>query len=174
MSHKRRGLVWLMRSRWFAIVCGGLVTAAGMVFSSSAGAFRVGDLFPSKSLQDQYQASLEIDADTKSVYVVSTREQGDWMAALLSQQPANFLSMRQAVYVADMSAMPGFVRSMFVLPALKQLDFRVAVVTDEAVLLGWQGSEGAVVQYLLENGKVIAIEQHSTLESLQRSFGLSR
>lgn len=171
MRQLRFGRTFLNRNDRGSKGVGWLVGAICIGLTSPAWSFDVGDSFPTQTFQDQHQHLLQIDADTESVYVVSSREQGDWMAEILADQPADYLSLRKAVYVADMSRMPGFVTSMFVLPALRQAVFSVAVVTDDALLVGWKKGDDAVVQYLLKNGEVVAIKRHPTIESLKESLG---
>lgn len=162
----------LKRNCWMAIGAGCLIGATCIGLSLSAWAFRVGDSIPTQSFQDQHQQLLQVSTDTESVYVVSSREQGDWMAQILSDQPSEYLATRKAVYLADMSQLPGFVMSLFVLPALRQQHYRLGVVTDEIALTHWQGDDRAVVQYLLKNREVVSIKRHATVESLKQSLGV--
>ena len=132
----------------------------------------IGQVFPELGVQDQFQQPWSVPAQTQRVYFASNRQAGDWMTTLLSEQPENYLASRQSVYLADLSGMPGFVSTMFALPALREQPYRVGVVLDEGKLESWPEDDEAMIVFVLEDGRVASIERIKTLQKLKTSLGL--
>ncbi len=65
------------------------------------------------------------------------RKPSNVVMEVLGAQAKGFLESRQAVYVADMSRMPGFVTRTFALPALRDQPFAVGVNLDDKQLADW-------------------------------------
>lgn len=154
--------------------------AFGLQFSANVSAntntdannLQVGDTFPALVLQNQFQQQWQVPAGTEAVYFASNREAGDWMTELLAELPADYLESRRAVYMADLSAMPGFVTTMFALPALRQQPYNVGVVFDEQTLAGWPQDEKAMIEFKLDDGQITAIERLGSIDALRQSLGL--
>lgn len=131
-----------------------------------------GQPLPELVLKDQHDQPWTVSGDTKLVLFAAGRKASNLMQTVLTGQPAGFLASRQAVYLADMSRMPGFVTRTFALPALREMPFVVGVVLDEALLADWPRPDGAVTLITLQNGRVISVSHASTEASLRAALGL--
>ena len=87
-------------------------------------------------------------------------------------QPKDFLASRQAVYLADMSRMPGLITRTFALPALREQPFRIGVSLNETHLADWPRQAEAVTLIHLDQGRVQRIEFAGSEAELQRALGL--
>ena len=103
-----------------------------------------GQALPELTLKDQHDQAWKVSADTKLVLFAAGRKASNLVQTVLADQPAGFLATRQAVYLADLSRMPGFVTRTFALPALREMPFVLGVVLDEALLKNWPRQDGAV------------------------------
>lgn len=136
----------------------------------TAGSPQVGSKFPRLALQDQFQEPWEVSPTTRVVYFAASREAGDWMTTILSDQALDYLASRNAMYMADLSGMPGFVSTMFALPSLRQQPYRVGVVLQKGVLADWPTGSG-MTKFSLNNMVIESIEQLRTLDALKSSLG---
>jgi hypothetical protein len=71
---------------------------------------------PALTLQDQHSQPWGVKADTRLVVFAAGRKPSNLVMEVLGAQAKGFLESRQAVYVADMSRMPGFVTPPLLCP----------------------------------------------------------
>jgi hypothetical protein len=79
---------------------------------------------------------------------------------------------RHAVYLADMSKMPGFITRTFALPSLREQPFEVGVSLDGHTLADWPRQEDTVTLIRLAQGRVVSHEYLSTESQLKAALGL--
>jgi hypothetical protein len=137
-----------------------------------AGPVEVGQRLPALTLKDQHDKAWQVEADTRLVLFAAGRKASNLALAVLGAQPRDFLPQRHAVYLADMSRMPGFVTRTFALPSLREQPFRVGVSLDERVLADWPAQPDAVLLIDLEQGKVSRIRSAGTEGELRVALGL--
>jgi hypothetical protein len=131
-----------------------------------------GQALPDLSLKDQHDQDWRIAPDTRLVLFAAGRKASNLALAVLSTQPKDFLATRQAVYLADMSRMPGFITRTFALPSLREQPFHVGVSLNEKTLAEWPRQEEAVTLIRLEQGRVSAVDFASTEAQLKAALGL--
>lgn len=137
-----------------------------------AGPVEPGRHLPALHLKDQHDREWYVHADTRLLIFAAGRKASNLVLAVLGPQPRGFLAGRHAVYLADMSGMPGFVTRSFALPALRDQNFEVGVVLDEQTLAGWPRQDGAVTLIRLDQGRVVSHEYASTEAQLKAALGL--
>jgi hypothetical protein len=128
---------------------------------------------PLLALQDQHAKPWGIKADTHLVVFAACRKPSNMVLEVLSAQPKDFLDIHHAVYVADMSRMPGFVTRTFALPSLREQPFAVGVNLDEKLMADWPRQEDAITLIRLEAGRVTRIEYVRSSGELKAVFGLT-
>lgn len=141
----------LLRRLGAAVLCSLALTAV-------AGSIEPGQPLPTLALKDQHEQSWRIAPETRLVIFAAGRKASNLVMEVLAPQPEGFLSARRAVYLADMSRMPGFITRNFALPALREQKFLVGVSLDEALLSDWPRQDGAVTLIRLEQGRVVSHE----------------
>lgn len=136
----------------------------------SAGPIEVGQALPTLSLQNQHGQAWRIAPDTQMVIFAAGRTASNLVMAVLSSQPKGWLTSRQAVYLADMSKMPGFATRMFALPALREMPFTVGVSLQEGMLAAWPREAEGVTLIELANGLVQRIASVNTEAGLRSAL----
>lgn len=131
-----------------------------------------GHPLPGLQLKNQHDQDWRIAPDTKLVLFAAGRKASNLMQTVLAPQPKGFLAGRHAVYLADMSRMPGFITRTFALPSLRELNFEVGVSLDEKTLTGWPRQDDAVTLIRLDQGRVVSHEYLSTEAQLKAALGL--
>ncbi|WP_291012178.1 hypothetical protein [Hydrogenophaga sp.] len=147
--------------------------AIAMPVASWAEPPTTGQIMPSVLVQDQHGQTWRITANTRLLLFAAGRKASNLAMEVLGQQPKGFLAARHALYLADMSKMPGFITRTFALPSLREQPFEVGVVLDEKRLTDWPRQEDAVTLIRLEAGRVVAVEYAASAESLRGALGLT-
>ena len=151
-----------------------LACAMALPMASWAEAPTPGQAMPSVVVQDQHEQPWRITADTRLVLFATGRKASNLAMEVLGQQPKGFLATRHALYLADMSKMPGFITRTFALPSLREQPFAVGVVLDEKRLADWPRQEDALTLIRLETGRVVAVDYAANAASLREALGLAR
>jgi hypothetical protein len=119
----------------------------------------VGKSLASMELKDQHEKVTKVPQDTKVIFFSFSKPTGHACNAFLESKPANYLAKHKAVYVADVSAAPGIIKSMFILPDLKELKFPILLINDDT--LSAEYSKGvnkeSIIIVELNNMKIKAI-----------------
>lgn len=148
----------------------------GLVLSSTllaqAGSLGPGLALPALQLKDQHGGAWQIAADTRLVIFAAGRKASNIALEVLGQQPKDFLASRQAVYLADMSRMPGLVTRSFALPALREQPFRVGVSLEDQALDGWPRKEDMLTLLRVEGGRITSVEYVGANAQLRSALGL--
>lgn len=131
-----------------------------------------GQALPQLTLKNQHNQVWQIPTDTRTVFFAAGRKASNLMLSVLGTQPKSFLALRQAVYLADMSKMPGFITRTFALPSLRDQPFDVGVSLDGQQLADWPRQDDAVTLIHLNEGRVTGHSFASTEAQLRAALGL--
>lgn len=145
---------------------------ACLALSVGAGPVAPGQPLPSLQITDQHEQPWRIPSDARLVIFAAGRKASNLAMEVLAPQPEGFLSARHAVYLADMSRMPGFITRTFALPVLRGQKFRVGVSLDGSLLADWPRQDGAVTLIRLEQGRVVSHEYLWSEDQLAAALGL--
>ena len=86
---------------------------------------------PDFTFKDQFDNSHTIDASTEKLIFAFGEEPAHAVNDFLADKPADFLKSKNTLFIADVSAAPGVIRKMFILPGLKKFKYPVLIFTDE-------------------------------------------
>jgi hypothetical protein len=133
----------------------------------------VGKSLADLSLKDQNEKPSKLNADTKIVFFSFSKPTGHACNEFLASKPADFLTQHQAVYVADVSAAPGIIKNMFILPDLKELKFPILLINDDKLSAEYQKGmqRDSIVVVYLDNLKITKIENLKDAKELDTLFG---
>lgn len=132
-----------------------------------------GQAMPLVAVKDQHEQDWRIKPDTQLLLFAAGRKASNLALAVLGSQPKGFLATRHAVYLADMSKMPGFVTRTFALPSLREQPFEVGVVLDEKLLADWPRQDDAVTLIRLKDGLVAVVDYAKTEAQLRGALGIA-
>lgn len=159
---------WRPRAAQAAIVAAfvsfagmGAVARAGGEGSSRAqqpaAVLAVGDALPPLALKDQHGEPAAIGPATRVVLLSRDMDGGGHVKEALADGGRELLASRGAVYVADVSRMPGFVRSAFALPSMRRRPYPVALDETGAATAMLPSEEGKATVLVLEGGRIASI-----------------
>lgn len=156
-SLKRLSTAWTI-----ALACG----------LSCAAPVQPGQPLPPLELNNQHNQPWQITEQTKLVIFASGRKASNLVMDVLAPQPAGFLQARHAVYVADLSRMPGFITRTFALPSLREQKFEVGIALEAQTLADWPREDDAVTLIQLQDGRVASYQYVRSEDHLKAILGL--
>jgi len=131
-----------------------LLTLTGALFA----AVPVGQPFPATTLADQFDKPHTVSAEDQIVLISFERGVSDKVNAFLGKQPEGFLSEHRAKYIADISAMPTIISTLFALPKMRDYHYPVMLNRDEGFEKRYDKKEGLLTVYRLEGGKAVSVD----------------
>lgn len=160
-----RGQTWVLT---LVMLLGVGVCAGANVQAATTVA--VGQPLPTLSLQDQHDKPWQIAPSTRLVMFAAGRQASNLVQAVLQALPNDHLARRGAVYLADMSKMPGFITRTFALPVLRDLPYPIGVSMDASVLAAWPRQPDAVTLIEVDQGGVKRISYAATEAELRAAL----
>lgn len=156
-----------MRSAWLAVA----LLVAAPAFAEPYG---VGSQLPALALVDQHGAPHPLDESVRVVLFSREMGAGGVIKSALEKDGAALLESSHALYVADVSGMPAFVRSMFALPGLRRRAYRIAIDDRGEATRDFPVIEGKPTVLVLDRLRVVRIENPATADELRRALENSR
>ena len=132
----------------------------------------VGKSLSDLNLKDQHEQPHKLSADTKVIFFSFSKPTGHACNAFLEKQKADFLAQHKAVYVADVSAAPSLIKSMFILPDLKKLQFPILLINDDNLSAAYSKGmdKEKIIVVFLDNMKIKAIKKANNEEDLKAAL----
>ena len=150
-------------TRFRTFVAAALVVAASL---ASAATLQSGDSLPPLPLKDQHAKNLAVPADTRLIFFAAEMTSSKLMSKALEGLAPTALRDGKAIYIADISSMPGPISSFIAMPKMQKLPYAVAVVKDAAETSALPRKPGAVTVLKTQGGKISAIDYASTAEQV--------
>ncbi len=91
----------------------------------------VGNSLESLKLNDQFEKPHTLNADTTQVIFAFSKDMGHMSNEYFAKKSPDFLAQHHTVFVADVSGAPSLIRSMFIMPGLKDFKHTVLIIEDK-------------------------------------------
>lgn len=108
------------------------------------------------TLLDQFEQPYTLDDELQVLLVARDMAGAKLLEAALQGRPKGYLEQRRAVFLADISRMPGLVASLFAVPAMRDYSYRVLLDSQARVAPRYPGEAGAVLWLDLRAGHLQA------------------
>jgi hypothetical protein len=82
--------------------------------------------------------------------VFSDKDSSTWMNAWLQEKPAGILEQIDAVYIADIEAMPAMITRLFALPKMRKYPYRLLLAQDKAFAATYPAKPGKIAVFIIE------------------------
>jgi NADPH-dependent ferric siderophore reductase len=144
------------------------VVAALLATASLAGAatLQSGDSLPALPLKDQHAKSMPVPSDTRLIFFAAEMASSKLMSKALEGLAPTALRDGKAIYIADISSMPGPISAIVAMPKMQKLPYAVAVVKDANETSALPRKAGAVTVLKTQGGKISAVDYASTPEQV--------
>ncbi|WP_372999816.1 hypothetical protein [Sulfurimonas sp.] len=130
----------------------------------------VGKSLSDMALNDQFEKAQVLDAGTKKVIFAFSKDIAHTCNDYFVTQSPTYLSDNNTQFVADVSAAPSLIRSMFILPGLKDFKHTVLLLDDKKVAAPYRADmnvEKIVVAYI-DNKSITEIVTISSEDELKK------
>ena len=123
----------------------------------------------SLTLNDQNGKTHSISPATKSIIFAFSKDIGHKCNEFLATKEPSYLESKNALFIADVSSAPSLIRSMFILPGLKDFKHTVLILDDKSVAQGFSKDmdKEKIVVVTVENSKITKIENLSSVKELE-------
>ncbi|UCN00710.1 hypothetical protein LCX93_02010 [Sulfurimonas sp. SWIR-19] len=130
----------------------------------------VGKSLADLHLKDQFGKEHSLNADTYKVIFAFDKEPAHTCNDFFDTQKPTYLQEHHVQFVADVSAAPSIIRSLFILPGLKDFKHIVLLLDDKALAAPYRKSVDTtkIVVVTLLNKKITDIKTINTKEELQK------
>lgn len=125
------------------------------LLSSVALAMEPGERLAPWTLLDQFDAPYTLNDETHILLVARDMDGAKLVNAALEGQPKGYLEQRQAVFLADISRMPGVIATLFAVPKMRDYNYRILLDRDARIAPRYPASEGEVLWLQLEDGQLV-------------------
>jgi hypothetical protein len=142
--------------------------------AAAQGPTLVPDRLEAFELADQHGAHQRVDGGVRVLLLSRDMDGGAVVRGALEAQgesAGSYLSERGAVYVADVSRMPGIVRSLFALPAMRRRPYPVLLDTTGEASRALPSEEGRASVLWLVDLRPVRIEFVDSPDALLEKLG---
>ena len=150
----------------------GLLLVTGLVFADAT-LLKESDPVPSFQLNDQHDKPFSMPQDLQAIVFTADKSAAEMINAHLKQQSADYMPQRRVVYIADISAMPGFITEMVAIPKMRDYAYRIAIGAQKKQTDMLPRAEDSVTLIRAEAGKVKSIQQFKETEAGQLATALN-
>lgn len=126
------------------------------LFSSLVMAVEPGERLAPWTLLDQYEQPYSLDDRLQVLLVARDMEGAELVKAALQGKPKGYLEQRQALFLADISGMPGPIASLFAVPAMRDYSYRVLLDRQARVASRYPAAPATVLWLELREGRLLA------------------
>ncbi|MDB2562732.1 hypothetical protein N9X61_03930 [Sulfurimonas sp.] len=119
-------------------------------------------------LNDQFEKAHTLNATTTKVLFAFSDDMGHLSNDYFATKEASYLSDNNTQYVADISGAPSLIRSMFILPGLKDFKHTVLLLTEKEASAPFRANVDTtkIVVAYVNNGTISEIKTVSTKDEL--------
>jgi len=122
------------------------------------------------TLPDQFDKTHKLSDTTQKLIFAFTKDMGHIIKVFMLEKPKGYLEERNAVLVADISAMPVVIQNTFALPDLRESNFSMMLIYDKEMAMRLKEGQEAtkVIVMTLDNKKVTKVELAGSVEELEK------
>lgn len=142
-----------------------LLLLVGLV-SGMAMAVEPGERLAPWTLLDQFDQPYSLGSELRVLLVARDMEGAKLLKAALQDKPKGYLEHRHALFLADISRMPGPIATLFAVPAMRDYSYRVLLDRESRVAPRYAGDAGTVQWLDLHDGRLQAQRSFSDAEAL--------
>lgn len=117
-----------------------------------------GEALPAISLNDQHDKPMVLTPDTRLVFFAAEMDGSRLMTKALEALPPATLREKKAVYIADISSMPGLLSTMMAVPRMQNAPYRIGLIRFEKEGERLPRKPGAVTVLTIDAGKISSVD----------------
>lgn len=120
------------------------------------------------TLNDQNENPHTMTANTKTVVFAFSKEVGHTCNDFFATKADSYLEDNNVIFIADVSGAPSLIRSMFIMPGLKDFKHTVLVIDDKKIAASYKSGldTETIIVVSLNNNIITAIKSISSITDL--------
>ncbi|MBU1659793.1 hypothetical protein KKG72_12205 [bacterium] len=124
------------------------------------------------NLHDQFGTPHAIGSEIKKVVFAFSKDVGHSCNDFFATKGETYLQDNNAVFVADVSGAPSLIRSMFIMPGLKDFKHTILVIDDKALSNAYKPAQNSekIIVVLLDNNTITEIQYLNSEDELSASL----
>jgi len=146
------------------------LASLGAADTAFAEHYTVGDQIAPFTLEDQHGDSHTVDASVKVLLFSRDMDGGEFLKQGLADVSPEYLPSMGAVYVADISGMPGLIARMFAIPAMRDRPYSMLLDRDGDTTARLPDIEGQATLVFLEDLNVARIVHVTEAPAVQKEL----
>ena len=130
----------------------------------------VGSRVAGATLLDQHGEPHKIDESVRAIFLTREMEGGKVARALLDAEGEAFLQKHRALYIADISDMPGLIANLIAIPKMRsERPYPILLDRDGRATAAFPSEEDRVTILLLHRLKVVGIQYRGSVAGLKHA-----
>lgn len=123
-------------------------------------------------LNDQNEKAYTLDSSTRKVIFAFSKEVGHTCNDFFATKNPTYLDDNNVVFVADVSSAPSLIRSMFILPGLKDFKHRVLVLDDKELAKAYKENQDVekIIVVVLKDGIITNVKSVENVIDLAKEI----
>lgn len=132
----------------------------------------VGKEMSNLALNDQFEKAHTLNAETTKIVFALSKESAHICNDFFATQTPSYLSENKTQFVADVSSAPSLIRSMFIMPGLKDFKHTVLILDDKEVAAPYRSGVDVekIIVAFIEDGKIASLKMISTEAELKETI----
>ena len=130
----------------------------------------VGSPLPPLTLPDQHGNAHAIDEAVRVVLFTRDMKGGGVVKEALQTDGRAFLERHHALYVSDVSRMPGFIRATIAKPRLRGRGYPILLDEEGTATADFPAAEGKATILFLEKLRVVRVAQAGSVDELRKAI----
>ncbi|MGG2398451.1 FAD/FMN-containing dehydrogenase [Pseudomonas sp. SH1-B] len=140
------------------------------LLSSAALAMEPGERLVPWTLLDQHDAPYTLNDETRILLVARDMDGAKLVNSALEGQSKGYLQQRQAVFLADISRMPGVIATLFAVPKMRDYNYRILLDRDARIAPRYPAGEGEVLWLQLDGLRLVSQQAFSRADDLRQAL----
>ena len=117
----------------------------------------VGDTIEPITLQDQHDKTRTVDGSTKLILFTTGMQGGKVVRKAIDNEQPDYLAKRNALFISNISGMPGFIANTFALPKMKKHEYSIVLDREGDVTKKFPSQDNSTTIVRLDNLKIKSI-----------------
>ena len=140
------------------------------LLSTAVLALEPGERLAPWTLLDQHDAPYTLNDETRILLVARDMDGAKLVNAALEGKPKGYLDERQAVFLADVSRMPGVIATLFALPKMRDYNYRILLDRDARIAPRYLAGEGEVLWLQLDGLQIVSQQVFTHTDDLRQAL----
>jgi hypothetical protein len=140
------------------------------LLSTAALALEPGERLAPWTLLDQFDVPYTLNDETRILLVARDMDGAKRVNAALQGKPRGYLDERRAVFLADVSRMPGVIATLFALPKMRDYNYRILLDRDARIAPRYPAGEGEVLWLQLDGLQIVAQQVFTRADDLRQAL----